>query len=469
MFKSSDARLPEWKGRTFTLQVAVEDCTGCGICVDACPVRNKGETRLKAINMQPQPPLRESESANWDFFLAIPDMDRRRISTDHVRQQQVQRPLFEFSGACGGCGETPYLKLLTQLFGDRLLVANATGCSSIYGGNLPTTPWSADANGRGPAWSNSLFEDAAEFGLGFRVSLDKQRECAAELLQQLAPQLGDDLAAQILAAPQRDEADVFDQRERVAELKRRLSSLESDDARRLLTLADTLVRKSVWIVGGDGWGYDIGFGGLDHVLASGRNVKVLLLDTEVYSNTGGQCSKATPRGAVAKFAAGGKASPKKDLGLMAMTYGNVYVASVAMGAKDEHTLKTFLEAESYDGPALIIAYSHCIAHGIILSTAMQNQQAAVRSGQWLLYRHDPRRTARGENPLQLDSAAPRIKVQDYFRLENRFRMLGQSHPENASALFKQAQEDADTRWALYQYLAARPPTRAVETAAETKP
>ena len=468
-FKSSDARLPEWKGQKFTLQVAVEDCTGCGICVDVCPVRNKGETRLKAINMQPQPPLRESESANWEFFLAIPDMDRRRISTGHMRQQQVQRPLFEFSGACGGCGETPYLKLLTQLFGDRLLVANATGCSSIYGGNLPTTPWSADANGRGPAWSNSLFEDAAEFGLGFRVSLDKQREFAAELLQQLAAQLGDDLAAQILAASQRDEADVFDQRERVAELKRRLFSLESDDARRLLTLADTLVRKSVWIVGGDGWGYDIGFGGLDHVLASGRNVKVLLLDTEVYSNTGGQCSKATPRGAVAKFAASGKASPKKDLGLMAMTYGNVYVASVAMGAKDEHTLKAFLEAEAYDGPALIIAYSHCIAHGIILSTAMQNQQAAVRSGQWLLYRHDPRRTARGENPLQLDSAAPRIKVQDYFRLENRFRMLGQSHPENASALFKQAQEDADTRWALYQYLAARPPTRTVETAAETKP
>jgi dihydroorotate dehydrogenase (fumarate) len=303
-----------------------------------------------------------------------------------------------------------------------------------------------DANGRGPAWSNSLFEDNAEFGLGFRVSLDKQREFAAELLQQLAPQLGDDLAAEILVASQQDEADIFDQRECVAELKRRLATLENDDARRLLALADTLVRKSVWIVGGDGWGYDIGFGGLDHVLASGRNVKVLLLDTEVYSNTGGQCSKATPRGAVAKFAAGGKAAPKKDLGLMAMTYGNVYVASVAMGAKDEHTLKAFLEAESYDGPALIIAYSHCIAHGINLSTAMQNQQAAVRSGQWLLYRHDPRRTKRGENPLQLDSAAPRIKVQDYLRLENRFRMLGQSHPDDANALFKQAQDDVDTRW-----------------------
>jgi pyruvate-ferredoxin/flavodoxin oxidoreductase len=456
-------------GQKFTLQVAVEDCTGCGICVDVCPVRNKSEARLKAINMQPQPPLRESERANWDFFLAIPDMDRRRIPTEHVRQQQVQRPLFEFSGACAGCGETPYLKLLTQLFGDRLLVANATGCSSIYGGNLPTTPWSVDANGRGPAWSNSLFEDNAEFGLGFRVSLDKQRQFAAELLPQLAPQLGDDLAAQILAAPQHDEADIFDQRERVAELKHRLAALDSDDARRLLTLADTLVRKSVWIVGGDGWGYDIGFGGLDHVLASGRNVKVLLLDTEVYSNTGGQCSKATPRAAVAKFAAGGKAAPKKDLGLMAMTYGSVYVASVAMGAKDEHTLKVFLEAESYDGPALIIAYSHCIAHGINLTTAMQNQQAAVRSGQWLLYRHDPRRTERGENPLQLDSAAPRIKVHDYLRLENRFRMLGQSHPDDADALFKQAQDDADTRWALYQYLAARPAHHAVETPTKIKP
>lgn len=468
-FKSHDARLPEWKGKKFTLQVAVEDCTGCGICVDVCPVRNKRETRLKAINMQPQPPLRESERANWEFFLAIPDMDRRRISTEHVRAQQVQRPLFEFSGACAGCGETPYLKLLTQLFGDRLLVANATGCSSIFGGNLPTTPWSVDLNGRGPAWSNSLFEDNAEFGLGFRVSLDKQREFAAELLKQLAPEIGDDLAAQILAAPQCDEADIFDQRERVADLKRRLSSLDNDDARRLFPLADTLVRKSVWIVGGDGWGYDIGYGGLDHVLASGRNVKVLLLDTEVYSNTGGQCSKATPRGAVAKFAAGGKAAPKKDLGLMAMTYGNVYVASVAMGAKDEHTLKAFLEAESYDGPALIIAYSHCIAHGINLTTAMQNQQAAVRCGQWLLYRHDPRRAERGENPLVLDASAPRMKVQDYLRMENRFRMLGQSHPDTADALFKQAQEDANARWALYQYLAARPIAGGAQTPTPDKP
>ena len=468
-FKTTEARLPEWKGMKFTLQVAVEDCTGCGICVDVCPVRNKSEARLKAINMRPQPPLRESERANWDFFLAIPDMDRRRIHTEHVRQQQVQRPLFEFSGACAGCGETPYLKLLTQLFGDRLLVANATGCSSIYGGNLPTTPWSTDAAGRGPAWSNSLFEDNAEFGLGFRVSLDKQREFAGELLRQLAPQIGDDLAAQILAAPQADEAEIFEQRERVAELKRRLSTLEGDDAKRLLAIADTLVRKSVWIVGGDGWAYDIGYGGLDHVLASGANVKVLVLDTEVYSNTGGQCSKSTPRAAVAKFAANGKRGGKKDLGLMAMTYGHVYVASVAMGAKDEHTLRTFLEAESYDGPALIIAYSHCIAHGIQIATAMQNQQAAVRSGQWLLYRHDPRQTARGENPLQLDSPAPRMKVQEYFQLENRFRMLEHTHPDEAGGLIAEAQHDADTRWALYQSLAARPGNHTFETATEIKP
>ncbi len=461
-FKFHDARLPEWNGLKFTLQVAVEDCTGCAICVDVCPVRNKSEARLRAINMQPQPPLRESERANWDFFCAIPDMDRRHISTEHVRQQQVQRPLFEFSGACAGCGETPYLKLLSQLFGDRLLVANATGCSSIYGGNLPTTPWAKDANGRGPAWSNSLFEDNAEFGLGFRVSLDKQREFAAELLQRLAPQLGGEIASQILTARQQDEADIFDQRERVAELKRQLAPLDDPVARRLLPLADTLVRKSVWIVGGDGWAYDIGFGGLDHVLASGRNVKVLVLDTEVYSNTGGQMSKSTPRAAVAKFAAGGKRVAKKDLGLMAMTYGHVYVAAVAMGARDEHTLRAFIEAESYDGPALIIAYSHCIAHGIDLTTGMQNQKAAVQCGQWLLYRHDPRRTERGENPLQLDSGAPHKPVRDYLRLENRFRMLEHSHPDEVAALHEQAQHDADARFALYQYLAARP-------AAATKP
>ena len=368
-FKSAEARLPEWKGLKYTLQVAVEDCTGCGICVDVCPARNKSEARLKAINMRPQLPLREPERENWNFFVSIPDTDRRQVSTDHVRKMQIQQPLFEFSGACAGCGETPYIKLLTQLFGDRLIIANATGCSSIYGGNLPTTPYTEDRNGRGPAWSNSLFEDNAEFGLGFRVSTRQTaRVCRRTAPAAFAANRAR-LTTEILNARQRDEADIFDQRERVAELKRRLESLRDPLAKRLLALADTLVRKSVWIVGGDGWGYDIGYGGLDHVLASGRNVKVLLLDTEVYSNTGGQCSKSTPRAAVAKFASAGKRAPKKDLGLMAMTYGTIYVASVAMGAKDEHTLKAFLEAEAYDGPALIIAYSHCIAHGINMTTA----------------------------------------------------------------------------------------------------
>ena len=454
-FKSAAARLPDWKGLKYTLQVAVEDCTGCGICVDVCPARNKSEARLKAINMQAQLPLRETERANWNFFLSIPEMDRRQVSTDHVRKMQVQLPLFEFSGACAGCGETPYIKLLTQLFGDRLIIANATGCSSIYGGNLPTTPYNKDANGRGPAWANSLFEDNAEFGLGFRVSLDKQQEFAGELLQRLSPQIGRGLVTEILNARQRDEADIFDQRERVAELKRRLGSLGDPISKRLLAVADTLVRKSVWILGGDGWGYDIGYGGLDHVLASGRNVKVLLLDTEVYSNTGGQCSKSTPRAAVAKFASGGKRAPKKDLGLIAMTYGTIYVASVAMGARDEHTLKAFLEAEAYDGPALIIAYSHCIAHGINMTTAMQNQKVAVNTGQWLLYRYNPERLRLGENPLQLDSAAPRVKVADYFKLEQRFKMLENTEPRAAKGLLAKAQADINDRRALYEFLATR--------------
>jgi pyruvate-ferredoxin/flavodoxin oxidoreductase len=454
-FKSGDARLPDWRGLKYTLQVAIEDCTGCGICVDVCPARNKSEARLKAINMRPQPPLRQTERENWNFFLSIPELDRRRVSLEHIRAQQVQQPLFEFSGACAGCGETPYLKLLSQLFGERLIVANATGCSSIYGGNLPATPWAQNADGRGPAWSNSLFEDNAEFGLGFRVSLDKQREFARELLTRLAPQVREQLVNNILAAEQRDEADIFDQRERVRELKQRLETLETDDARRLLAIADTLVRKSVWIVGGDGWAYDIGFGGLDHVLASGRNVKVLVLDTEVYSNTGGQMSKATPRGAVAKFAAGGKPAPKKDLGLIAMTYGNIYVASVAMGAKDEHTLKAFIEAEAYDGPALIIAYSHCIAHGINMTTAMQNQKVAVQSGQWLLYRYNPDLARAGQNPLHVDSASPKLPIEQYLNLENRFRMLTASKPEVAQRLFAEAQADVNARWELYQYLANR--------------
>jgi pyruvate-ferredoxin/flavodoxin oxidoreductase len=451
-FKSREARLPEWKGLNYTLQVAVEDCTGCGICVDVCPVRSKSEARRKAINMHPQLELRESERKNWDFFLSIPDRERRQLSFSNVREMQVAQPLFEFSGACAGCGETPYIKLLTQLFGDRLLIANATGCSSIYGGNLPTAPYAAGSDGCGPAWSNSLFEDAAEFGLGFRVSLDKQREYAEELLRKLTGQVPECIANEILTADQRDAAGVYAQRQRVAELKRELQRLQSDDAMRLLPLADTLARKSVWIVGGDGWGYDIGYGGLDHVLASGRNVKVLLLDTEVYSNTGGQCSKSTPLGAVAKFASSGKRTAKKDLGLIAMTYGNIYVASVAMGAKDEHTLKSFLEAEAYDGPALIIAYSHCIAHGINMTTAMNNQRTAVLSGQWLLYRYNPEQPLSGGTALHVDSAPPKVPVAEYFNLENRFKMLSKSRPADAKRLFQEAQEQVDKRWQFYQRL-----------------
>jgi pyruvate-ferredoxin/flavodoxin oxidoreductase len=454
-FKSTEARDHDGRGMKFTIQVAAEDCTGCGICVDVCPAKNKSIPSLKAINMQAQAPLRAPERKNWDFFLSIPNPDRRDLNTTLIRQQQMQEPLFEFSGACAGCGETPYLKLASQLFGDRMVVANATGCSSIYGGSLPTTPWTKNAEGRGPAWSNSLFEDNAEFGLGFRLSIDKQKEFAMELLKKLSGALGDELVQAIVSAEQKDEADIYEQRGRVAVLKQRLQTLDSEDAKQLLSLADLLVKKSVWIIGGDGWAYDIGFGGLDHVLASGRNVNVLVLDTEVYSNTGGQMSKATPRAAVAKFAAGGKPAPKKDLGLMAMTYGNVYVASVAMGARDEHTLKVFLEAEAYEGPSLIIAYSHCIAHGINMATAMQNQKAAVNSGQWLLYRFHPDRAERGENPLQLDSRSPKIPLEKYLYLENRFKMLTKSSPAVAKQLLKEAQQDVADRWHLYEYLAAR--------------
>ena len=454
-FKSTDGRDTEWKELKYTIQVAPEDCTGCGICVDICPAKSKSVVSHKAINMAPQPPLREAERANWQFFTELPEMDRREIKITSIRQQQVQRPLFEFSGACSGCGETPYLKLLSQLFGDRSIIANATGCSSIYGGNLPTTPWTKDANGRGPAWSNSLFEDNAEFGLGMRVALDKQIEYALELLMRLSAELGDDLVAALMNADQDDEAGIYDQRERVSQLKMRLRTMKNPEAAYLLSLADVLVKKDVWIVGGDGWAYDIGFGGLDHVLASGRNVNVLVLDTEVYSNTGGQMSKSTPRGAVAKFAAGGKTAPKKDLGLIAMSYGNIYVARVAMGAKDEHTLRAFLEAEAYDGPSLIIAYSHCIAHGIDMTTGMKHQKAAVDSGQWLLYRYHPDRADQGENPLMLDSRAPKIPVKEYMDTENRFKMLSFSKPAVAKELAALAQADVDQRWALYEYMANR--------------
>lgn len=454
-FKSANAKDHDWQGLKFTIQVAAEDCTGCGICVDVCPAKNKSEPRNKAINMQPQLPLREAERENWDFFLSIPNPDRRELRLTHINQQQMQEPLFEFSGACAGCGETPYIKLATQLFGDRMIVANATGCSSIYGGNLPTTPWTKNAEGRGPAWSNSLFEDNAEFGLGFRISLDKQAQFAAELLQQLAAVVGRELVDDILNNQQKDEAQIWEQRDYISLLKQKLQAISNPEAELLLSLADSLVKKSVWIIGGDGWAYDIGYGGLDHVLASGRNVNVLVLDTEVYSNTGGQMSKATPKAAVAKFAAGGKPTAKKDLGLIAMTYGNIYVACVAMGARDEHTLKAFLEAEAYSGPSLIIAYSHCIAHGINLSTAMQNQKAAVDSGRWILYRYNPDLVKQGKNPLQLDSRTPKLPLEESMYLENRFKMLTKTNPEVAKQLLKEAQTDVNLRWQMYQYLAAR--------------
>ncbi len=466
-FKSTEVRDKDWQGLKYIIQVAPEDCTGCGICVDICPAKNKSETRLKAINMVPQPPLREPERENWDFFLKIPELDRRKIKVTNIRQQQVQEPLFEFSGACSGCGETPYLKLVSQLFGDRSVIANATGCSSIYGGNLPTTPWAKNTDGRGPAWSNSLFEDNAEFGLGYRLSIDKQTEFARELVRRLSGSVGAELAAALLTQTQKDEADIFEQRQRVELLKEKLKSLNSPEAKQLLAVADMLVKKSVWIVGGDGWAYDIGYGGLDHVIASGRNVNLLVLDTEVYSNTGGQASKATPRAAVAKFAAGGKPGPKKDLGMMAMSYGNVYVASVAMGAKDEHTLKAFLEAEAYDGPSIIIAYSHCIAHGIDMTTAMSDQKVLVDSGQWLLYRYHPERALAGENPLILDSRTPTRKVKDYLLQQTRFKMLQKSNPEHAKLLWQEAQQDAETRYRFYEYLAQRKP-EPVAAPAETR-
>ena len=455
-FKSVPARDRDWEGLNYSIQVSPEDCTACGLCIDICPVKNKSQSNLKALNMMPQEPLREQENENWDFFLDIPELPRNLIKVSSIRQQQVQQPLFEFSGACAGCGETPYLKLLTQLFGDRTIIANATGCSSIYGGNLPTTPWAKNEQGYGPAWSNSLFEDNAEFGLGMRVALDKQTEYARELVAFLAEDIGGQLTNDLLSANQSDEACIYEQRERVESLKTILTDLDTPESKQLLTLADTLVKKSMWIVGGDGWAYDIGYGGLDHVLASGRNVNVLVMDTEVYSNTGGQASKATPLAAIAKFAAGGKPSAKKDLGMMMMSYGNIYVAQVAMGGKDEQTLRAFIEAEAYDGPSIIIAYSHCIAHGIHMPTALKNQKAAVDSGQWLLYRYHPDRTIQNKNPLILDSRPPKLPVTEYLRMENRFRMLELSNPKMAKKLFAQAQVDVNKRREYYEYLANRP-------------
>ena len=452
-FKSAPARYKEYKDMAYTLQMAPEDCTGCTLCVDICPVKNKAQPKLKAINMAPQRPLRQPERENWAFFQTLPDIDRTIIPLNQIKYNQLLEPLFEFSGACAGCGETPYLSLLSRLFGDRTIIANATGCSSIFGGNLPTTPWAKNKEGRGPAWSNSLFEDNAEFGLGMRVALDQRQEMAVGLLQQLAKQTNPKLVTAILEADQGDESGIQAQRERVEQLKQQLAKLEGNQqASRLLSIADILVKKNVWIVGGDGWAYDIGYGGLDHVLASGRNVNILVLDTEVYSNTGGQMSKATPRGAVAKFAAAGKPLPKKDLGLLAISYGNVYVARVAFGANDRQTVQAFLEAEAYNGPSLILAYSHCIAHGYDLKFGLQQQTAAVKSGYWPLYRYNPQ-AENGTNPFHLDSKAPKLPLEKYIYREGRYRMLQQSHPDTAAHLLTLAKEDVAARWQQHIQLA----------------
>ena len=460
--KSAAAR---WKGREqmrYVLQVAPEDCTGCGLCVQVCPAKSKTDSKKKAVNLQTQAPIREQENRNWEFFDALPEFDRLALSVHNVKDVQLLQPLFEFPGACAGCGETPYIKLLTQLFGDRALIANATGCSSIYSGNLPTTPYTKNSAGRGPAWSNSLFEDNAEFGMGMRVSLDKQAEYARELVFHNSSIIGVDLANEILSADQSTEAGIAAQRQRIARLEalieskfRTLSASDTLGLRDLLPLAGALVRKSVWMVGGDGWAYDIGYGGLDHVFATGRNVNILVLDTEVYSNTGGQMSKATPRGAVAKFAAGGKKTAKKDLGLMAMTYGTVYVARVAMGANDTQTVKAFLEAEAYNGPSLIVAYGHCIAHGYDLIHGLDQQKAAVQSAYWPLFRYNPELAQKGANPFQLDSRPPALELEKYIYNEGRYTMLVNAQPEAAAALLKEAQNDVNSRWAQYEHWAKK--------------
>jgi pyruvate-ferredoxin/flavodoxin oxidoreductase len=470
-FRSKDWRAKDLPGMAMTIQVSPDDCTGCRICVETCPARDKQDPAHKSLDSLAKPDHVERERENWEFFLSLPEIDRTKVQPATVKGSQMLQPLFEFSGACSGCGETPYLKLLTQLFGDRLLVANATGCSSIYGGNLPTTPWTTNAHGRGPAWANSLFEDNAEFGYGMRLALDQQRAQAERLLAEPSGAVPDELRQALLEADQSDEAGIGAQRARVAELKELLAEGDDPAAARLATLADALVRKSVWIVGGDGWAYDIGFGGLDHVLASGRNVNVLVLDTEVYSNTGGQASKSTPRGAVAKFAAGGKHTPKKDLGLIAAGYGNVYVAQVALGADNPQTVKAFAEAESYDGPSLIIAYSHCIAHGIEMATAMAHQKEAADSGYWPLYRYDPR----VDHPFQLDSRPPKIPVAEFTAKENRFAIIARANPAEAAQLAEEEQRDVDARWHLYEQLAtvehetASPEPAHPEPAPETEP
>jgi len=453
-FLSKEWKSKEQPGMVMTIQVSPEDCNGCGTCADYCPAHSKQVQLHKSLDMSPKNGSVEEDKASWEFFKSLPEFDRTQVKVGTIKGSQMLQPLFEFSGACAGCGETPYLKLLTQMFGDRLMVANATGCSSIYGGNLPTTPWASNAEGRGPAWANSLFEDNAEFGLGMRLALDNQSATARRLLGALSTEVGVELAAAILGADQSTETGIAEQRRRVVELKANLAPSTASAATRLAELADLLVRKSVWIVGGDGWAYDIGYGGLDHVLASGRNVKILVLDTEVYSNTGGQASKATPRAAIAKFAAAGKRTAKKDLGLIASSYGNVYVAQVALGADNAQTVKAFAEAEAHDGPSLIIAYSTCIAHGIEMSTAMSHQKEAVDSGYWPLYRFDPQREAAHEHPFVLDSRAPSMPLKDFAAKEGRYSLLARSKPELAERLMNLAQKDVDERWHVYEQMAA---------------
>ncbi|HEY5404781.1 MAG TPA: pyruvate:ferredoxin (flavodoxin) oxidoreductase [Pyrinomonadaceae bacterium] len=463
-FKSISAKWRELPDKLYTLQVAVEDCTGCQLCVEVCPAKDKTNPSRKSLNMHPQSPLRESGSANWDFFLTLPEIQKNgHLSFGSVKNVQLLQPLFEFSGACAGCGETPYIKLLTQLFGDRAVIANATGCSSIYGGNLPTTPYTMNREGRGPAWSNSLFEDNAEFGLGMRMALDHQSAYARDLVTRLTDVIGNDLASRLLDTDQSTDEGINQERELVCGLKAKLAECNNVEARDLLSVADALVKKNVWIVGGDGWAYDIGYGGLDHVLASGQNVNILVLDTEVYSNTGGQASKATPLGAVAKFAAGGKPTAKKDLGLTAMRYGNVYVAQIAMGANDTQTVRAFVEAEAHQGPSLIIAYGQCIAHGIDMTKGMTQQKLAVDSGHWPLFRFDPSLSEENKNPFQLDSHDPKIPLEDYIYTEGRYRMLKQSDPEVAKFLLRQAQKAVHQRWQNYKQMAAMKPVDLVET------
>ena len=458
-FKSAPVNARGYPEARFTLQFYVEDCTGCGLCVEACPAVSPREAGVKAINMANKSPLIDGERRNIAFFETLPVNERARVDFANVRGVQFLEPLFEFCGACAGCGETPYLKLLSQLFGDRLQIANATGCSSIYGANLPVTPWTKNHEGRGPAWSNSLFEDNAEFGLGFRLAADKHLELARTLLRQLASQVGQDLANAILSAQQLRESEIRAQRTRIAELKTKLLRIESETARDLLSVVDHLVRRSIWIVGGDGWAYDIGYGGLDHVLASNRNINVLVLDTEVYSNTGGQASKATPLGAVAKFAAAGKRVARKDLAMQAIAYGNVYVAQVAMGANPQQTLQAFREAEAYDGPSLILAYSHCIAHGIDMRFGMKQQDLAVASGYWPLIRFNPAMRNVDENPLRLDSPRPTIPFKEYAYNEIRYTSLTLSKPEDAAALLTMAQAVVTEKYRQYEDLAAREGSR----------